>query len=109
VAFYQPRLGSKVVSNCCNLGKLGASELKRSSLNAVGLIAAIAGRLAHAGISVNAVSAYFHDYLFVPTDKADEAMRFSFSSSRGLHRTAQSRASRDDLPNLCRPFVSRAG
>ena len=46
-----------------------------SSLNAVGFIAAIAGRLAQAGISVNPVSAYFHDYLFVPTNKADEAMR----------------------------------
>jgi len=45
-----------------------------SSLDAVGLIAAIAGKLAEAGISVNPVSAYFHDYLFVPTDKAHEAM-----------------------------------
>jgi len=46
-----------------------------SSLNAVGFVAAIAGRLAQAGISVNPVSAYFHDYLFVPANKADEAMR----------------------------------
>ena len=45
-----------------------------SSLDAVGLIAAIAGKLAEAGISVNPVSAYFHDYLFVPADKAHEAM-----------------------------------
>jgi len=45
-----------------------------SSLDAIGLIAAIAGKLAAAGISVNPVSAYFHDYLFVPADKAHEAM-----------------------------------
>ncbi len=45
-----------------------------SSLDAEGLIAAIAGKLAAAGISVNPVSATFHDYLFVPADKAHEAM-----------------------------------
>ena len=46
-----------------------------SSLEAVGFLAAIAGRLAEAGISVNAVSAYYHDHLFVPEDRADEALR----------------------------------
>ncbi len=45
-----------------------------SNLDAIGLIAAIAGKLAAAGISVNPVSAYFHDYLFVPAEKAHEAM-----------------------------------
>ncbi len=46
-----------------------------SSLHAVGFIAAIAERLARAGISTNPVSAYFHDYLFVPADRADEALQ----------------------------------
>lgn len=46
-----------------------------SSLAAVGLLAAVTGRLAAAGISVNAVSAFHHDHLFVPADRADEAMR----------------------------------
>lgn len=45
-----------------------------ASLSAVGFLAAIAGRLAAAGISVNPVAATFHDYLFVPTDQAEEAM-----------------------------------
>ena len=45
-----------------------------SSLEAVGFLAAIAGRLAEAGISVNAVSAYYHDHLFVPDHRADEAL-----------------------------------
>ena len=45
-----------------------------SALNAVGFLAAITARLAAAGISVNAVSAFHHDHLFVPVDRADEAM-----------------------------------
>jgi len=45
-----------------------------SSLEAVGFLAAITAGLAEAGISVNAVSAYHHDHLFVPADRADEAM-----------------------------------
>jgi hypothetical protein len=44
-----------------------------SSLDAVGFLAAIAARLAAAGISVNAVSAFYHDHLFVPEQRADEA------------------------------------
>ena len=46
-----------------------------SSLEAVGFLAAITGRLAQAGISVNAVSAYYHDHLFVPEHRADEALQ----------------------------------
>ncbi len=45
-----------------------------SALEAVGFLAAITTRLAAAGISVNAVSAFHHDHLFVPEDRADEAM-----------------------------------
>ena len=45
-----------------------------SALDAVGFLAAITTRLAEAGISVNAVSAFYHDHLFVPADRADEAM-----------------------------------
>jgi uncharacterized protein len=45
-----------------------------SSLEAVGFLAEITGRLAQAGISVNAVSAYYHDHLFVPEHRADEAL-----------------------------------
>ena len=45
-----------------------------SSLEAVGFLAAITGRLAEAGISVNAVSAFYHDHLFVPEHRAEEAL-----------------------------------
>lgn len=45
-----------------------------SSLFAIGFLAEIDVRLAKAGIAVNAVSAYFHDHLFVPVDRAEEAI-----------------------------------
>ena len=46
-----------------------------SALDAVGFLAAITARLAEAGISVNAVSAFYHDHLFVPEQRAEEAPR----------------------------------
>jgi hypothetical protein len=45
-----------------------------SSLEAVGFLAAITARLASAGMAVNPVSAFYHDHLFVPADRAEEAM-----------------------------------
>ncbi len=45
-----------------------------SSLDAVGFLAAMTGRLAAAGIAVNPVSGFHHDHLFVPKARADEAM-----------------------------------
>jgi len=46
-----------------------------SALSAVGFMAALTGRLAQAGISVNAVSAYYHDHLFVPWESRETAMQ----------------------------------
>lgn len=45
-----------------------------SSLEAVGFLAAITGKLADHNISVNPISAYYHDHLFVPAARAQEAM-----------------------------------
>lgn len=53
-----------------------------SSLQAVGLTAAIADALADAGIACNAVAAYYHDHLFVPLDRADEAIEILRRLSR---------------------------
>lgn len=52
----------------------GISLRIQPSLFAVGLLAAIAERLARAGISINIVSAYHRDYIFVPTIRANEAV-----------------------------------
>lgn len=46
----------------------------QSALDAVGFLAVITTRLAAAGISVNAVSAYHHDHLFVPKERAEDAL-----------------------------------
>lgn len=45
-----------------------------SDLAAVGLTAAVSGRLAEAGISCNVIAGYAHDHLLVPHDRADEAL-----------------------------------
>jgi hypothetical protein len=45
-----------------------------SSLEAVGFMAAIATHLARHGISVNPVSAFYHDHLFVPVAHAEQAI-----------------------------------
>jgi uncharacterized protein len=45
-----------------------------SDLHAVGLLAAVTRALADAGISVNVVSAVYHDHLFVPVERAAEAL-----------------------------------
>jgi len=45
-----------------------------SSLQAVGLTAAVSTKLASKGISANVIAAYYHDHIFVQTIKADAAI-----------------------------------
>lgn len=45
-----------------------------SDLEAVGFLAAVTKVLADSGISVNPVSAYYHDHLFVPYSKVYDAL-----------------------------------
>ncbi len=53
-----------------------------SSLEAVGFMARITTRLAGAGIGVNPVSAFFHDHLFVPENRGEEAVALLRELSR---------------------------
>ncbi len=46
-----------------------------SSLDAVGLTAAFSTALGNASISANVVAAYYHDHIFVPTDKTEKALK----------------------------------
>lgn len=45
-----------------------------SSLDAVGLTAAVATKLADKGISANVIAAYYHDHIFVQSSKAELAL-----------------------------------
>ncbi|MCF1709823.1 GNAT family N-acetyltransferase [Tabrizicola sp. J26] len=45
-----------------------------SSLQAIGFLAAITAELAKLGMGVNPVSGFHHDHLFVPEDRADQAL-----------------------------------
>jgi len=45
-----------------------------SSLEAVGLTAAVSKALTEANISCNVVAAYYHDHVFVPVQDAQQAM-----------------------------------
>jgi len=46
-----------------------------SALEAVGFMAVIATALAREGMGVNPVAGFYHDHLFVPEDRVDDAMR----------------------------------
>ncbi len=45
-----------------------------SSLQAVGLTAAVSAALAEHGISANVIAGYFHDHIFVQSELADRAL-----------------------------------
>ena len=61
----------------------------RSSIEAIGLTAAVAGALVRRGIPANVVAAFHHDHIFVPADRAAEALaalRALFDDVRELGR-----------------------
>ena len=45
-----------------------------SSLEAVGLTAAVSAKLSAQGISANVIAAYYHDHIFVQSAKAEMAL-----------------------------------
>ncbi len=75
--------GLTAILSVANAGKAGVetepgfrriSLAVHSSLEAVGLTAALSKALADAGISANVVAAFYHDHIFVPDDKAEAAL-----------------------------------
>ena len=56
------------VFNCITL-------MVHSSLDSVGLTAAVSGKLAAHGISANIIAGFYHDHVFVPRNKAQLALR----------------------------------
>lgn len=56
-----------------------------TTLNSVGLTATIAQTLASRSISCNVIAGYYHDHLFVPADRVNEALALL----RDLARQAQ--------------------
>ncbi len=46
-----------------------------SDLQGVGLTAAVSNALAEQGIACNVIAGFYHDHLFVPWDRRDEAMQ----------------------------------
>lgn len=63
----QAGLGYESVFRCITLSV-------HSSLEAVGLTAAVSGKLTEKGISANVIAGYFHDHIFVAADQADAAL-----------------------------------
>ncbi|MFC6440675.1 ACT domain-containing protein [Bowmanella sp. JS7-9] len=46
-----------------------------SSLEAVGLTAAVSGALAQNGVSANMLAGYYHDHILIPCAQAEQAMQ----------------------------------
>ncbi|MDA0927871.1 MAG: ACT domain-containing protein [Proteobacteria bacterium] len=53
----------------------GITLTVHSSLDAVGLTAAVAGKLAAHGIPANVIAAHYHDHVFVPAQRAELALQ----------------------------------
>jgi hypothetical protein len=46
-----------------------------SSLEAVGLTAAVSAKLTEHNISANVIAAYYHDHILVQSERAEDAMK----------------------------------
>jgi hypothetical protein len=85
--------GLSIVAPACALAEAGIEHKSgwaqisltvHSSLEAVGLTAKIATALAADGISANVVAGYFHDHLFVPWHRRDDAMSILAALASGV-------------------------
>ena len=57
-----------------------------SALDGVGLTAAVSAALAEADIACNVIAGFYHDHLFVPWDRKDEAVTILTALSQDAHR-----------------------
>lgn len=55
-----------------------------SDLEGVGLTAAVASALAQEGIACNMIAAHHHDHVFVPSDRATEALAILLGLQKGF-------------------------
>ena len=46
-----------------------------SSLEALGLTSVVTSVLAERGITTNVIAGFYHDHMFVPSDRIDEALK----------------------------------
>jgi len=60
-----------------------------SALEAVGFLAAIVPALAQRGMGVNPVAGFYHDHLFVPADRVDDAMEVLASLSSDARKALE--------------------
>jgi hypothetical protein len=83
LAWFREAEGVSLILGCDDAAALGFDcgvPMRRivlnvfSSLEGVGLTAAVASALSRAGIACNVVAAYHHDHVFVPSDNAGPAM-----------------------------------
>jgi hypothetical protein len=70
-----------ILRECADANNISYSSVFRmvtlsihSSLEAIGFLATITNKLAMHGISVNPISAYYHDHLFIPASRAYEVI-----------------------------------
>ena len=83
LAIYQEPEGTSLLLSEADLARSGLPHAffcrgislnVNSSLYAVGFLAAVSDTLAKAAMSINIVSAFHRDYIFVPTGRAEEAV-----------------------------------
>jgi uncharacterized protein len=83
VATFREREGLTVVAEAAAAARAGLEGTfpcawitleVRSALEAIGFLARVAAALAGAGIPCNAVAAFHHDHLFVPSARARDAL-----------------------------------
>lgn len=57
-----------------------------SSLDAVGLTAAVSAKLARHGISANVIAAYHHDHIFIQAERTEQALAALSELAHQYHR-----------------------